>query len=155
MFSNGLLISEFTKGDLCLKISKKMFVMVLNSKMPKSLIVGRSFCIFTPRVAKCIFSAFLTYVNLFEPGNQWIIVQHMEYLYPRCKSLKLRANPTLSAFFLKFFNVCSALPVFFNISNTVESHIYQLSLNNLHHHMSKWLGSSEKQTPSIVRFDEK
>jgi hypothetical protein len=51
---------------------------VLNSKMPKSLIFSGFLSIFTPEWQKCIFLAFLTNVNLFDPGNEWTIVQHIK-----------------------------------------------------------------------------
>jgi hypothetical protein len=42
---------------------------VLISKMPKSLIFSGFLGFFIPERQKCIFLAFFTYVNLFDPGN--------------------------------------------------------------------------------------
>ena len=119
-----------------MKISRKLFLMVLKSKMTKSLTFGGSFCLFTPRMAKMYFLGIFEICQLI---CTWILEKQCSF----------------AAFFLNFVNVFSALSVFFNISMTVESHIYKLYLNNLNHHRSKWSGFSEIKTPSIVRFNEK
>ena len=73
---------------------------------------------------------------------------------PDSKNVHLERKTTIGAIYLNFVYVFSALPVYFSISNPVESHIYKYSLNNLHHHRSKWSGFTAKKTPSIVGFDE-
>ena len=66
----------------------------------------------------------------------------------------MRRKQVFNEFVLDFFNVFSALSVYFNISNTGENHIFKSFMNNFNQQMKKWSDFSEKMTPSIVRFGE-
>ena len=81
-----------------------------------------------------------TYVPFFNLEVNGQLLAH-----EKMQNLKLRVKNALTAFFLTFFNVFSALSAYFDIEKTDESNIYKSSLNNLHYHRSKCLGFREEE----------
>ena len=79
-----------------------------------------------------------------------------EKLQPQwTKPVEMRATSVKQMKIIFSFQCIFALFLFLNISKSAENHNSKNSLNNLHHHSSKWPGFSEKKRYSVVRFCKK
>ena len=99
--------------------------------MTKSLIFGRFFFIFTSEWQKCFFLTFLTYVNLFEPGNSGPFLAH-EILALNMQNLELRAETAK----LHLFSMLSMYFHLYLFILTFQGQLKVIFMNNLHHQRS-------------------
>ena len=81
---------------------------------------------------------------LYEPGNYYIIIQHVIYEVYRKKDLKMRAKKGFNGKIMCFFSVFSAYSTHFNILKSGPNQKYNFFMDNFNLDGPKWVGIIEQ-----------